>query len=144
MQQIRRLFTALVISLLLSVQPSLLVQHALAGPNNGAIIFENIVDGVNNDRTEFTILYALGVANNGGCDYIGAPRMIKIANHQNVPVNGLQPGSYCLSQDPGASHLWTLVQCFTVGSNAYVPIVDSMIQLGAGMRVRCTFTNQPL
>jgi hypothetical protein len=139
-----RLLAALIISLLLSVQPNLLVQPLLAGPNDGSIIFANIVDGVNNDRTEFTILYALGVPISGGCNYIGAPAMVKIANRQNVPVNGLQPGPYCLSQDPGASHLWTLVQCFTVGQNAYVPIVDSMIQLQAGMRVRCTFTNQPL
>jgi hypothetical protein len=139
-----RLLAALIISLLLSVQPNLLVQPLLAGPNDGSIIFANIVDGVNNDRTEFTILYALGVPISGGCNYIGAPAMVKIANRQNVPVNGLQPGAYCISQDPGASHLWTLVQCFTVGQNAYVPIVDSMIQLQAGMRVRCTFTNQPL
>jgi len=147
MQQVirhRRLLAALIITLLLNVQPALLAQPLLAGPNDGSIIFANIVDGVNNDRTEFTILYGLGVPTSGGCNYIGAPSLVKIANRQNVPVNGLQPGGYCISQDPGASHLWTLVQCFTVGQNAYVPIVGSMIQLQAGMRVRCTFTNQPL
>lgn len=147
MQQVtmvRRLFVSLVMSLLFTIQPALFVQQVWAGPNNSAIIFENIVDGVNNDRTEFTILYGLGVPTDDGCNYMGAPALVKISNRQNVPVNGLQPGAYCISQDPGASHLWTLVQCFTVGQNAYVPIVNSMIQLEAGMRVRCTFTNQPL
>lgn len=140
----RRFVVALIISLLLTLHPEFLMQHALAGPNDGSIIFANIVDGVNNDRTEFTILYGLGVPIAGGCTYLGGPALVKISNRQNVPVNGLQPGAYCISQDPGSSHLWTLVQCFTVGQNAYVPIVDSMIQLEAGMRVRCTFTNQPL
>ncbi len=146
MQQLihHRVLPALIISLFLSVQPNLLAQSLLAGPNDGSIIFANIVDGVNNDRTEFTILYGLGAPTDDGCNYSGAPAMVKIANRQNVPVNGLPPGAYCLSQDPGASHLWTLIQCFTVGQNAYVPIVDSMIQLEAGMRVRCTFTNEPL
>jgi hypothetical protein len=142
---LRNLLAALVISLLLSVQPTLGMQHVMAAPDTVSIVFENIVDSVNNDRTEFTILYALGIANTAGtCDYMGAPVMVKISNHQNVPVNGLQPGNYCISQDPGTAHLWTLVQCFTVGQNAYVPIENSMIQLQAGMRVRCTFTNQPL
>jgi hypothetical protein len=49
-----RLLAALIISLLLSVQPNLLVQPLLAGPNDGAIIFANIVDGVNNDRYHST------------------------------------------------------------------------------------------
>ena len=114
MQLIRRrsrLLAALLISLLLSAQPNLLVQPLLAGPNDGSIIFANIVEGVNNDRTEFTILYGLGVPISGGCNYIGAPAMVKIANRQNVPVNRLQPGAYCISQDPGALPLGKTPTC---------------------------------
>ena len=135
----------LVAILLLSAQASLQVQSVVAGPpTTGTIVFENIVDGSSNDRTDFTILYGLGVAIDGGCDYVSGPATVTISNHQHVPVNGLQTGDYCISQDPGAEHLWSLVQCFTVGQNMIVPIVDSMITLQDGMKVRCTFTNEPL
>jgi hypothetical protein len=147
MKQLRNryLLSTLVVGLLLTLQLAAPVHHALAGPATGSIIFENIVESVNNDRTIFTIFYGLGTAlDGGGCEYDGGPSLITIANRQNVPVNGLQPGRYCISQDPGDRHLWTLVLCFTVGQNTYVPIEDSMIQLDAGMRVRCTFTNAPL
>lgn len=131
--------------LLLASGASLQVRSVVAGPpTTGTIIFENIVDGSSNDRTDFTILYGLGVAIDGGCDYASGPATVTIANHQHVPVNGLQTGDYCISQDPGDEHLWTLAQCFTVGQNMLVPIVDSMITLQDGMKVRCTFTNEPL
>ena len=135
----------LITVILLGCQVSLQTQSVLAGPpTTGTIIFENIVDGSTSDRTDFIILYGLGVTSTSGCNYVSGPATVTISNHQHVPVNGLQTGDYCISQDPGAEHLWSLVQCFTLDQNKIVPIVDSMITLQTGMKVRCTFTNEPL